>query len=171
MQLRAKLRTLLSYIGLETKQELLGFLGICLVAVVLTNFATAYHWLHTGSGQYYLGYGSLSNRSDINAYLMRIEQGREGAWLFEEWYTPENVPKSAFYTLYLGIGHVARVFDLDARVSFHLARFAVLSVLFCGLYAVLSLFVKHPKRRLVYFGLLLLSNGFSFAFPPLYQSS
>src|SRR3989339_866715 len=99
MEIRARLRTLLSSIGFETKRELLGFFAICLAVIFFSSFATLYHWLHTGQGEYYLGFGGLSNRADVNAYLMRIEQGRMGEWLFEEWYTPENVPKSVFYTL------------------------------------------------------------------------
>ncbi len=171
MHVRARFRTLWSYTGLRSRKEFLGFFAVCLVALFLSNFSTVYHWLETRPGDYYLGYGSVINSRDINAYLMRIEQGRQGSWLFEEWYTPENVPKSAFYGLYMGVGHIARVFDLDARVAFHLARFAVLPVLLFGLYALLSLFVKQVRRKLSYFALFLLSYGFSFAFFPWFSSS
>jgi len=76
--------------------------------------------------------GFLVNVSDGNSYLAKIRQGYEGDWLFRLAFTPEEQRGLVVFTLYLGLGHLARITGLPLVLVFHLARSA------CGLFLLSS---------------------------------
>jgi len=155
------LKNTLKLVGFQSKKEFLIFAFISFFVLICANAGHIYHWLNTQPGDFYLGYGGSTYNGDINAYLMRINQGIRGEWLFEEWYTPEPTTKSFMYFPYLALGHLARIFRLDTRVALHLGRLLATPFLFFGLYALLSAFRFTEKQRTAFYPLLALPVGIS----------
>src|SRR5687767_8645111 len=93
------------------------FSGI-LVAIMLIPYA----WALAVSDDQYAFMGILPNPQDGATYLSKIQQGREGHWLFELRHTPEEHDPAGFHLFYLALGHLANLLGLSNVVIFHLAR-------------------------------------------------
>lgn len=103
--------------------------------------------------------GMLSNPKDGATYLSKIEEGRQGAWLFELRYTAEAQKGSGFHTFYLFLGHTARITGLSNLVVFHLARVATSLFMFISLYQLgATIWIRMRPRRL-FFTLLAVGSG------------
>jgi len=103
--------------------------------------------------------GMLSNPTDGATYLSKIEQGRQGSWLFELRHTPEPHEKAGFHSFYLFLGHIARLTGLSNLIIYHLARMATSLIMYLSLYQLgASIWVRRRPRRL-FFTLLAVGSG------------
>ena len=128
-----------------------------LVALTLVPYAWALARNETDDGWQFMG--MLSNPKDGATYLSKIEQGREGAWLFELRHTPEEHNGAGFHTFYLFLGHTARITGLSDLVIFHLARVATSLFMFISLYQLgATVWIRLRPRRL-FFTLLAVGSG------------
>lgn len=66
--------------------------------------------------------GFLVNYLDGNSYLAKMREGYDGGWLFQLAFTPEPQAGILVFTLYLGLGHLARLSGLPLILVFHIAR-------------------------------------------------
>ncbi len=128
-----------------------------LVMLTLTPYAWALARNQTADEWQFMG--MLSNPKDGATYLSKIEQGREGSWLFELRYTPEAQDGAGFNTFYLFLGHTARLTGLSTLVIFHLARVATSLFMFISLYQFgATVWVRLRPRRL-FFALIAIGSG------------
>lgn len=92
--------------------------GVVVAAVSCLPFLYAY-WAPP-AGQNFSGF--LVNYQDGNSYLAKMREGYDGNWLFTLAFTPEQQSGLLVFTLYLGLGHLARLTGLPLIFVFHLAR-------------------------------------------------
>lgn len=103
--------------------------------------------------------GMLSNPKDGATYLSKIEQGRQGLWLFELRHTPESHNGAGFHTFYLFLGHASRITGLSSLLVFHLARVATSLFMFISIYQLgATIWVRLRPRRL-FFTLMAVGSG------------
>ncbi len=96
--------------------------GWALAVAALTCLPYLYAYFAAPAGQTFGGF--LVNPIDGNSYLAKLRQGYEGEWLFRLPYTPEDQRGVFVFTLYLGLGQLARLTGLPLVLVFHLARLA-----------------------------------------------
>src|SRR5690606_34047386 len=90
-----------------------------LVTLTLIPYAWALASNHAEDDWQFMG--MLANPKDGATYLSKIEQGRNGVWLFELRHTPEKHNGAGFHVFYLLLGHAARLTGLSSVLVFHLA--------------------------------------------------
>lgn len=129
------------------------------ILVTLTLLPYAWALARNQSDEGWQFMGMLANPRDGATYLSKIEQGRQGAWLFQLRYTPEDHFGAGFNTFYLFLGHAARITQLSNLVIFHLARVATSFIMYISLYQLgATIWVRLRPRRL-FFVLLAAGSG------------
>jgi hypothetical protein len=134
-----------------------------LIALTLAPYAWALaRDDNNGSWQFM---GVLANPQDGATYLSKIEQGRQGAWLFELRHTPERHDGAGFHTFYLLLGHMAKLTGLSNLLIFHLARVATSFLMYISLYQLgAAVWVRLRPRRL-FFTLIGVGSGLGWLLP------
>ena len=97
-------------------------LGWALAVAALTCVPYLYACFAAPNGLTFGGF--LVNTRDGNSYLAKMREGYEGNWLFRLAFTPEEQRGIFVFTLYLGLGHIARLVGLPLVLTFHIARAA-----------------------------------------------
>src|SRR5574341_1545843 len=75
--------------------------------------------------------GILVNPIDGMSYQAKMLQGYNGSWLFELPYTPEPHTGVFVYTFYVGLGHLARLLNVEPILVFHVVRLVGGMFMFC----------------------------------------
>jgi hypothetical protein len=120
-----------------------------LVALTIVPYAWALAQNQTASDWQFMG--MLANPKDGATYLAKMEQGRQGSWLFELRHTPQKHDGAAFHTFYLFLGHAARVLGLSSLVTFHLVRMATSFFMYLSLYQLgATVWIRQRPRRLFF---------------------
>ncbi len=120
-----------------------------LVALTIVPYAWALARNQSTSEWQFMG--MLTNPKDGATYLAKIEQGREGSWLFQLRHTPQQHDGAVFHTFYLFLGHAARVLALSSLVTFHLVRMATSFFMYISLYQLgATVWVRQRPRRLFF---------------------
>jgi len=128
-----------------------------LVALTLLPYAWAFGSNQADGDLHFMGI--LSNPQDGATYLSKIEQGRQGAWLFELRHTPEAHNGAGFHSFYILLGHLAGFIGLSNVLIFHLARVATSLFMFIALYQFgATVWVRLRPRRL-FFTLIAVGSG------------
>lgn len=128
-----------------------------LVALTLVPYAWALASNNADDNWQFMGV--LANPKDGATYLSKIEQGRNGAWLFELRHTPEAHNGAGFHVFYLFLGHAARLTGLSTVLIFHLARVATSLFMYIALYQFgATVWVRLRPRRL-FFALVAVGAG------------
>mgnify|MGYP000844850803 CR=1 FL=1 len=128
-----------------------------LVTLTLLPYAWALASNHAEDDWQFMG--MLANPKDGATYLSKIEQGRNGAWLFELRHTPERHNPAGFHVFYLMLGHAARLTGLSSVLVFHLARVATSLFMYIALYQLgATVWVRLRPRRL-FFILIAFGSG------------
>lgn len=124
-------------------------------------YALGYWTARAGTGYT----GLLVNLSDVT-YYVAMQLGAHGEWLYRIRFTGEPHEGALLYTFYLGLGHLARVLQMDAVRMWHLSRAVTSFLMFLVAYGFIAYFIEKPRWRRVAFGLALLGAGFDlFALP------
>lgn len=128
-----------------------------LVALTLVPYAWALATNENADGWQFMG--MLSNPKDGATYLSKIEQGRQGSWLFELRHTPQSHNGAGFHTFYIFLGHTARLTGLSSRLIFHIARVATSLFMYISIYQLgATIWIRLRPRRL-FFTLLSVGSG------------
>lgn len=100
-----------------------GFrLPIVAIVVFLGLSGAAYLVAATMSPAGWRFLGGIASPDDMGVYLAAMYQGVRGAWLYRPPFDPTAAPPLLMYTLYLGLGHLARLAQADLALVFHLGR-------------------------------------------------
>jgi len=132
-----------------------AFLSGLLVTLTLIPYALA---LSIGDEAYSF-MGILPNPKDGATYLSKIEQGQDGAWLFELRHTPQITDPAALHLIYLALGHVARLLGLSNVVIFHGVRVLASFFMFFSLYQLGATIWQRPRPRRLFFILSAMGTG------------
>lgn len=146
-------------INLNTFRGQSGWLiGWMALTLGLASLPFVWGWLMTPPGQQFSGF--LFNASDGNTYLAKMEEGRQGSWLFRLVYTSETGGTGAYtYLFYLLLGKLAGLLGLPNILIFHLARLlGGLALLLVSYRFIQKLFLGQLEQRFT-FRLVCLSAG------------
>ena len=139
----------------------LKFAICCIVALIgLTSLP---YWIavqKTGEDKVFGGF--LYNPIDGNSYLAKMEEGRNGAWLFHLPFTAEQGEGSFLFLFYLFLGHVSAWTGIPPIWVFHIARLVALILLGLALWKFLGRFVPAPAAKIAY-GLAVFGAGLGWA--------
>ncbi len=81
-------------------------------------------WYVTPEGQVFTG-TSVYSPIDLPVYFADIKQVAQGHWLVHDLFTTEGPQRGMFHILWVVLGSVARLFDLEPWMVFHSARVAL----------------------------------------------
>lgn len=104
--------------------------------------------------------GTHNNALDYPMFIDTILQSARGRWTVLVKYTTEEQPGTLIYPLYIFVGKIAGLFNINPVLMYHLTRF-VMAYVFCfSVYYFISYVFTDRKKRLLAFFLVLYSAGF-----------
>lgn len=109
----------------------------------------------------YLG-RSVVNSADTYIFLSHIESVKQGQILLPNLYN--SYPRDAFFIkpIYILIGLVARIFDLNSLLIFHVSRFILSVLFFATLWVLIGLILSKFNEKFLAFVLVSTSSGLGF---------
>jgi hypothetical protein len=96
---------------------------------------------------------------DGNSYLAKMQEGRSGYWLFQLAYTPEPHRGELFFSYYILLGKLARLFNLSNMVTLHLSKVVTIPLSLLASYYFMAYFASSLRIRQTAFLILGLSGG------------
>jgi hypothetical protein len=139
--------------------------AVILAVIVATMMVLPYLLGHWSAPPDTIFTGLLINVED-GSYLSAIEQGRQGAWVYRNFFTAEPHQPVFIQGFYLGVGQLARVLGISAVAGWHLALWLADFFLFLVLFWFIGGFLERPDLRLTAFLLAIFGSGFDwFQFP------
>ena len=124
-----------------TRKQNIIVLIIILGVLVLTSLPYIVGIL-INSNDYFLG-GNHLNQTDLYVYISHIEQIKDGKILVANLFTSEKQTPVFFTPLWLVLGFIAKIFNLNVLLVFQLARILIgLIFLYFLFYYFLVLFFK-----------------------------
>jgi len=116
-------------------------------------------WVVTPAGQQFTGL--LFNANDGNTYLAKMEEGRQGAWVFHLAHTSEQGGNGAvIFVFYLLLGKIAGLLHLPNILIFHFARVLAGWLLLEVSYRFITLLFTDIVRQKLAFRLVCVASGF-----------
>jgi len=143
--------------GPVDKREWRWALGWGAVVVVLTCLPFIYATWAAPAGNTFSGF--LVNYLDGNSYLAKMREGYDGSWLFKLAFTPESQQGLFVFTLYLGLGHLARLTGLPLILIFHIARALSGLFLLLSVYRLAAEFTPDQSARRWAFAIAAFGGG------------
>jgi len=104
---------------------------------------------------------------DFNVYLSYIEQVKQGRFLLVNLYTTERLTP-VLNIFWLGVGWLARLFQLSPLAAFHAARVLLIPPLAAVAYCFISYFFRESKLRVVTLIMFLFGSGVGIYFAPFF---
>lgn len=116
--------------GISDRWFLILFGALLTILVAVPVLLT---WYITPPGQVFTG-TSVYSPIDLPVYFADIKQVTQGNWLVHDLFTTEGPQTGMFHILWILLGGVARVFQLDPWVVFHAARVVLVPLLVWSLW-------------------------------------
>lgn len=128
--------------------------------LLMLAISVPYIWAYAAAipNHHFMGY--LINPMEGYSYLAKMYQGYTDNWLFRLPYTPEPHQGVFLFTVYLGMGHLARILGVSSTLVFHTLR------LLGGLFMLLMIYLfaadwtDNITQRRITWGLAAVSSGF-----------
>lgn len=128
------------------KKEWLFLTIIALLLIFITSLPYVYGYLTAPEDTYFLAISGI-NRSDYANYFSYIEQAKDGHLLFKDLYTTEPQPRAILNLFFLGLGLVAKFFNLSAVAIFQISRIILIPIFVLIFYLFISLLFKEKLKR------------------------
>jgi len=140
-----------------TKSEWV-FVGILsLILIILTTAPVVYGFLITPEDKIFTAMHFVS-ADDWFVYYSAINQVREGNWLYHNYFSSlEHTP--LFWSSWIAIGLLARIFDLSGPAAFHLARILLIPIFLATAYLFIAYLFTEVKQRKLSLTFLSFSSG------------
>jgi hypothetical protein len=113
---------------------------------------------HSG-GREFVFNGFLLNPIDGNSYLAKMYQGWAGNWRFSLPFTSEPGNGAYMFLFYLGLGHIARIFNFPLIILYHLIRIISCITLLWALWRYFGAVFPDSRSRKLAFALASLGSG------------
>ncbi len=108
---------------------------------------------------------SVFNSADTYVYVSNIHSAKDGYFLLPNLYSTESQQPFLLRPIYLILGWIARIGNLDPLLAYHLGRF-VLTILFSFMaLKLIKIYFKKPWQQLLAYFVLMFSSGFGFFVP------
>jgi len=130
-------------------------ISLCALALVSLPYLLAWR----AAGTDYVFGGFLLNPIDGNTYLAKMLQGWQGDWRFKLPFTADPGAGAYLFLFYLGLGHLARLFNLSLLTTFHLTRLAGAAFLLWTLWRYFGQVFTAARPRKMAFALAALGSG------------
>jgi hypothetical protein len=105
---------------------------------------------------------SVFNSADTYVYVSNIHSAKDGYFLLPNLYSTESQQPFLLRPIYLILGWIARIGNLDPLLAYHLGRF-VLTILFSFMaLKLIKIYFKKPWQQLLAYFVLMFSSGFGF---------
>lgn len=129
-------------------------------ALLLIMLSLPFIWAYASAvpDRYFMGV--LVNPIDGMSYQAKMMQGYEGSWFFQIPFTPEMHRGVFLFTFYLGMGHIARILNLEPILIFHVVRLVGGLFMFVALYRFVADWTDSVEQRRITWGLAVLGAGF-----------
>jgi len=128
-----------------------------LLLIIITSIPLIYGYLKTPADKIFTGMHFVS-ADDWFVYYSFINQGKEGLLLFNDLFSSiDHLP--VVRPLWLGVGLLARFFNLSAFLSFNLARVILIPIFIIVSYLLISLFFEDKLKRKLVLSFLAFSSG------------
>ncbi len=138
--------------------EKLFIISIAAIAVIFNLLPYVYQKQNSTPDKIYTG--SFPIILDKPTYLAEMVQGKENNWKIIDKYTSEPQKPVLIYTLYVLMGHVARISGLSLESVFFIGRFFFgLILLYTVIYFIRCFIYSENQRKLAYL-FALFSSGF-----------
>ncbi len=134
--------------------------AVALLVVLIQQLPYAVGYLAAPPGTEYSGL--LVNLSDVT-YLVGIQLGIQGEWLYHIRFTSEPHEGALLYTFYLALGQLARILGLNGGAMWHLARGVCAFLMALVVYGFIAHFIRQPRWRRLAFVLALVGAGLDLA--------
>ena len=139
------------------RAEWWGIFIIVIFLIVFTTLPYVLLFLNMPPGQMY-GWTTFLNPGDNYVYYSYIDQIKSGSFLINNLYTNEiTKPTLQFFWLLLGL--VARIFQADPVIIFHVFRLLLIPVFVFSVYACLQVFISHWRQRLLALAIFFFTSG------------
>lgn len=143
---------------MDTRHTVQPFLKAALIiAVCLMVLPYIVGAFSGGNTHTFLGF--LFNPKDGLSYLAKMEQGRQGSWLFRLPYTAEPVNGAFLFSFYLFLGHLTRWAGLPAVWVFHASRVGASLFLLYSLWKIAGLYFPDERKQTLAYFLLVFGSG------------
>ena len=152
------MKTLFNFIS-RSEWRFVGILTLALL--VLTGLPYWYAWLTAPANAVYNGLHALSP-GDIPVYYSYINQVKNGQIFLKDLFTSEPQNLGTFNIWWIGVGLLARFFNLSVIAAFQLARLALIPVFMVVAYLFISYFFAAAAERKTALFFLLFSSGLGF---------
>ena len=136
-----------------------SWFAIIISLIVLCLVSLPFILAGRASGTDYVFSGFLFNPFDGNTYLAKMVQGWQGSWRFTLPYTADPGEGAYLFVFYLGLGHLARIFNLSNILVFHLARLLGAILLLWTLWRYFGALFSTSRPRKFAFALAALGSG------------
>ncbi len=138
---------------------------ILLLALFLLIISIPYLILGFNTPKDYHFNGFLVNPIDGHSYLAKMQEGRDGDWLFKLPYSSNQGNGVFLFTYYILLGHIAGILSLPNIIIFHAARLINATLLFL----ILIRFIEdYSKPDDLFYTLALLIFGSGLGWFPLF---
>ncbi len=143
-----------------SKKEWRFVILLVLALILITNFTLVYGYLVTPRDQIFTGI-HFAAPNDWFIYYSYLEQVRQGNLLFKDLYTTEpHLPVLNIF--WLGIGLLAKIFNLGNVLAFNLAKIFLTPIFFFVVYLFLAYIFSEVKKRKVALLILSFASGLGF---------
>lgn len=147
----------ISNISTWRRAEWWSFLIIVIGLIILTTLPYVLLFLHTPAGQMY-GWTTFLNPGDNYVYYSYIDQVKSGSFLVNNLYTNE-ITKPTLQLFWLGVGLVARMFQADPVIIFHVFRLLLIPVFVFGMNACMQIFIPNWRQRILALAIFFFTSG------------
>jgi hypothetical protein len=103
--------------------------------------------------------GILMNPEDSNSYFAKMLQGYHGQWMYSIPFTPEDHAPAFLGGFYIGLGHLARIVNIDLVTIWHIARVLLGLILFLTTFVFIAHFVPDKATRWTAYLLSVFGSG------------
>ncbi len=115
--------------------------------------------LNAPTGGTFTGNPFEQTRVDYNSHLARIQLGYQGEWSWRILFTPEDHPPILAQTLYMALGHLARLFGLTPVAIYQIARNIFALIMLLTVWLFVAHFLRDGAARWWAFLLALVTGG------------
>lgn len=147
----------ISNISTWRRAECWGFFLIVIGLIVLTTLPYILLFLYTPAGQIY-SWTTFLNPGDNYVYYSYIDQVKSGSFLVNNLYTNE-ITKPTLQLFWLLVGLVARIFQADPVIIFHVFRLLLIPVFVFGMNACMQIFIPNWRQRILALVIFFFTSG------------
>ena len=107
--------------------------------------------------------GNLLNPSDTNSYFAAMRIGEQGDWLYRMPYSAQSNQPLPLFSLFILLGHFARLTSLSLPLVYHLSRIAFAGMFVAFSYRFISRQTEDTNERKLAMFILLFTAGYGWA--------